>query len=242
MSGQVGLIAAFGAGLVSFLSPCVLPLIPGYISFVSGVGIRDLGSPRSRLRDVLLPAALFVLGFTAVFVVLGVSASLLGTSLAQYKTALTRVGGVVIFLFGFFMLGIVRVPWLYREARFDPTRVLGKGLWAAPLVGMAFGFGWTPCVGPILGSILMLAAQQTQAWSGLFLLLAYSAGLGVPFLLVAALLGKLTPLLRWLNRHSLAVSRVAGVVLMLLGAAMATNTLHRLVSIVSSVLPFASTG
>ncbi|MDO8963122.1 MAG: cytochrome c biogenesis protein CcdA [Coriobacteriia bacterium] len=239
---NVGMVTAFGAGLVSFLSPCVLPLIPGYISFLSGRSLAELSSDDRRLRDVMVPAVLFVLGFSLVFVALGASASLLGSLLSSYRDALARVAGVLIFVLGFLMLGIVRVPWLYGEARFDLAKSRSFGIWAAPVMGMAFAFGWTPCVGPILGSILMMAGQTGSVAQGVLLLLAYSAGLAVPFLLVAALVGRLTGVLRWLSRHALTLNRVSGVILMALGLAIATGTLGRLVLLLSRFLPISGTG
>jgi len=239
--GQVGLVAAFGAGLVSFLSPCVLPLVPGYLSFL---GSLAFGGParRTRTADVLLPALLFVLGFSAVFIALGVSASLLGGVLTGNRLLISRVSGVVIFVFGFFMLGLVKVPWLYGEARFDPARTRSLGRWAAPVMGAAFGFAWTPCVGPILGSILMLAARSGHAGEGAALLAVYSAGLGIPFLLVAALLGRVTGLLKWLNRHALVIARVSGAILMVLGVLIATDTLGVVTVFISRWIPFAAGG
>lgn len=240
MTGQVGLIAALGAGVVSFLSPCVLPLIPGYLSFLGGLSLADPDARRSRTLDVLVPALWFVSGFSVVFVTLGVSASLLGGVLAGNRLLLSRVSGAAIFLFGFFMLGLIKVPWLYAEARFDPARARTLGRWAAPVMGIAFGFAWTPCVGPILGSILMLAAGRGHATEGAGLLAAYSAGLGIPFLAAAALLGRLGGLMKWLNRRALVISRVSGVVLMLLGAAIATGTLGTVTAFVSSWFPAVS--
>jgi cytochrome c-type biogenesis protein len=240
MTGQVGLAAALGAGIVSFLSPCVLPLVPGYLSFLGSLTAGEATTRRSRAADMLLPALLFVLGFSAVFVALGVSASLLGGVLTGNRVLISRVSGVVIFLFGFFMLGIVKVPWLYGEARFDPARTRVLGRWAAPVMGMAFGFAWTPCVGPILGSILMLAANSGSAGEGAALLAAYSMGLGVPFLLVAALFGRVAGMLKWLNRHALVIARVSGSVLMLLGAAIATGTLGVVTAFLARLVPFTT--
>ena len=241
VTGQIGLAAALGAGVVTFLSPCVLPLVPGYLSFLGGLSLG--GASRStRTRDVLLPAALFVLGFSIVFVLLGVSASLLGGVLTGNRVLISRISGAFIFLFGFFMLGLIKVPWLYGEARFDPARARVLGRWAAPAMGMAFGFAWTPCVGPILGSILMLAARSGHVGEGALLLAVYSAGLGIPFMLMAALLGRVAGLVKWLSRHSLVIARVSGVVLMLVGAAIATGTLGAVTVFISRWVPAVSGG
>lgn len=214
---SVGLASAFGAGLVSFLSPCVLPLIPAYVSFMTGMTIGEVSEDRRSLARVLVPALLFVLGFSLVFIALGATASVLGTLLRTYREVLSRVAGVAILAFGFLLLGVVKVPWLYREARLDMARAKRFGPAAALVMGMAFAFGWTPCVGPILGSILLLAGSGGDPARGALLLTAYSAGLGVPFVIVALALGRLTGTLGWLNRHSLIIDRVAGAVLMALG-------------------------
>jgi cytochrome c-type biogenesis protein len=240
VNGQIGLAAALGAGIVSFLSPCVLPLVPGYLSFLGSLSLHGTASRASHTRDVLLPAVLFVLGFSVVFVALGVSASFLGGALTQNRVLVSRISGALIFLFGFFMLGIVKVPWLYGEARFDPAGARAAGRWAAPVMGMAFGFAWTPCVGPVLGSILMLAARSGHAGEGAALLAVYSAGLGIPFLAMAALVGKATGLVKWFERHALVISRASGVVLMLLGAAIVTDTLGAVTVFLSRWIPFTA--
>ena len=242
MFSGIGIIAAFGAGVVSFLSPCVLPLIPGYLSFLGGSGAAGApGEARGRW-GLVVQALLFVAGFSVVFVALGASASLIGAVLTPYRLLLARISGVVIFVFGFLLLGVVKAPWAFREVRFDPARARVLGSWSAPLVGAAFGFGWTPCVGPILGSILSLAAQSGSANAGSILLLVYSVGLGLPFVLAALLLSRLTPLLGFLERHSAAISRVSGVVLMLLGAAIATGTLTYFVGLLSRWIPLSPIG
>ena len=237
MSGLFSFPLAFAAGLLSFLSPCVLPLLPAYLSFMTGLTTAELaGEDRSTAR-VVVPALLFVLGFSLVFVGLGASASLLGQFMAQYRAVIERVAGVVVVAFGVLMLGIIKVPWLYGEMRADmsATRSFGRG--AALVMGMAFAAGWTPCVGPILGSILALAGASGSAAQGALLLLAYSAGLGVPFLLVALLFGRVRPLLSWLGRHSLTINRVAGVVLIVVGALIFTGRLGLLGSYLSLVIP-----
>lgn len=239
MTGQIGLVAALGAGIVSFVSPCVLPLVPGYLSFLSGLAVA--GAPRrSRVSGVMLPAALFVLGFSAVFVALGVSASLLGGALTANRELVSRVSGVIIFLFGFLLLGVVKVPWLYGQAGFDVARTRLLGRWAAPVMGVAFGFAWSPCVGPILGSILMLAAKSGRAGEGAALLAVYSAGLGIPFLVMAGLMESAGRFVKAINRYAHAISRVSGVVLMILGAMIATDTLGSVSVFLSPWIPFAA--
>lgn len=242
MPGRIGLLAAFAAGLASFLSPCVLPLVPGYVSFLTSLSLGDEPGRSRRAAGALVPALLFILGFSVVFVALGASASLLGPLLRDSRGLLSRGSGLLIFALGFFMLGIVKVPLLYREARFDLAKARSFGRWAAPVMGMAFAFGWTPCVGPILGAILMMAGRSGEASQGVTLLLAYAAGLGVPFLAVALLLERLTGALRWFSRHAASVNRVAGVVMMALGLAIMTNTLGTAVLFLSRFLPISGTG
>lgn len=237
MQGSVGIAAAFVAGVASFLSPCVLPLIPGYLSFITGVTMADLSGGKLPLKTVLVPSLLFVLGFSLVFVGLGASASALGSVLMQYRGVLVQVAGVLVFIFGFFMLGIIKVPWLYGEARFEMGKARSFGRAAAFVMGMAFAFGWTPCVGPILGSILALAGSTGSVARGALLLVAYSLGLGVPFVLTAMLFGQLRGALAWLNRHSLVINRVAGVLLMIVGVLIFSGQLTRLAGWLTSVLP-----
>jgi cytochrome c-type biogenesis protein len=237
VSGAGGLVAAFAAGMVSFLSPCVLPLVPGYISFMTGVAPAELEGRRPSVADVLVPSLLFVLGLAIVFVALGATASALGALLAPYRAPLSRLAGAFILVMGFLLLGVVRVPWLYGEARFDPARARSFGRGAALVLGMAFGFGWTPCVGPVLASILALAGSGGSVARGAALLLAYALGLGVPFVLVGLFFARLKGAVRWLSRHALTVNRVAGVLLMVLGALILTGRLAALAALVSRFLP-----
>lgn len=239
MENSVGVVAAFAAGLVSFLSPCVLPLIPAYISFISGLSATELAEDKTAWRVVLVPSLLFVAGFSVVFVGLGASASLLGAFLFAYRLILVKVAGVAVFAMGFFMLGIIRVPWLYGEARFELGKARAFGRGAALVMGMAFAFGWTPCVGPILGSILAVAGSSGSVGTGVLLLSAYSLGLGLPFILVALLFGKLSGALRWLSRHSLVINRVAGILLMLVGVLIFTGQLGVLSGWLTRILPSA---
>lgn len=237
MTGPAGLLAAFAAGLLSFLSPCVLPLIPGYLSFMTGLSSTELADEDHRVSDVMVPALLFVLGFSIVFIGLGASASVLGQFLTQYRAFIEKLAGVVIALFGVFMLGVIKIPGLYGEARFDLARARSFGRGAGVVMGMAFAAGWTPCVGPILGSILALASTSGDVARGALLLAAYSLGLAVPFLLVALLFGKATPLLRWLSRHSLVINRIAGVILIGVGVLIFSGKFTLIAAWLSKVLP-----
>jgi cytochrome c-type biogenesis protein len=238
MNGFVWIaLAAFGAGLVSFLSPCVLPLIPGYVSVVTGFTPTQLSEARPSLARVLMPSLLFVAGFTFVFVALGASASLLGALLAPYKGVLARASAILIILMGVLMLGVIRIPGLYGEKRFDMASARSLGGAAAPVMGMAFAFGWTPCVGPILASILAIAGTSSDVGRGTLLLLLYSAGLGVPFLFVGLFFGKARGTMRFLTRHSLAVNRVAGTLLITMGVLMATGRLATVSGLLLRYLP-----
>jgi cytochrome c-type biogenesis protein len=178
---EIGLIAAFSAGMISFLSPCVLPLVPGYISYVSGSAAMD-GSRTSNIRwSAVLPSLCFVLGFSSVFVALGASATLLSRMLLSYRYETNLIGGAVIILFGIFTSGLVPMPWLERDMRYHGPLYGGK-LSGAYLLGLAFGFGSTPCIGPVLGAILTVSSISTNTSAGIVLLTAYAAGLGIPFL------------------------------------------------------------
>lgn len=230
-------LAAFSAGLLSFLSPCVLPLIPGYLSFMTGMSTAELSDSDRSTARVLVPASLFVLGFSLVFVAMGASASVLGEFLTSYQSVVEKVAGVAVVLFGMLMLGVVRVPWLYGEARADMSRSRSFGRGASVVMGMAFAAGWTPCVGPILGSILALAGASGSVAQGAALLLVYSLGLGLPFLAVALLFGRVKPLLAWLNRHALTVNRVAGAMLIAVGVLIFTGQLGVLAAWLTAVLP-----
>ncbi len=209
---------AFFAGVVSFLSPCVLPLLPGYLSFITGIAPKELKEGERKTSQVLVPSLLFVAGFTVVFVALGAAVSALGGVLMPVFDVVQRVLGIFVFAMGFLMLGIIKVPWLYGEARFEMGKARTFGSVAAFVMGMAFAFGWTPCVGPILASILALGMQSGEVGRGALLLAFYSLGLGLPFVLFALLLGRLGGVLDWLNRHALVVNRIAGVFLMIVGA------------------------
>jgi cytochrome c-type biogenesis protein len=237
VNAQIGIGAAFLAGLVSFLSPCVLPMVPGYVSFLTGA--PSTGAAPDRRRASLVGASLlFVAGFTAVFVALGSTASVAGMALGAYRPLLSRAAGLLIIAFGVVMLGVVRLPGLYREVRFDLSRARGHGWWTAPALGAAFAFGWTPCVGPVLGSILLLAGSGASLGTGALLLVSYSLGLGVPFVVFALFLARLTPLLHWLERHAGAVSKVGGAVLVAFGALLLTGTLPYVTALLARVVPF----
>lgn len=216
---------ALVAGLVSFSSPCTLPLLPGYVSYVSGLGQPggQADSPPSNVhRRTLLGALLFMLGFSAVFTVLGASASLLGSLLAQHQQLLNVISGTLILLMAAAMLGASRLPAMQRQLRLDPHRI-GRGPASAPLLGAAFAFSWTPCIGPVLAAILSTAATTATAGWGGVLLLAYSAGLGVPFVLLATGLSRGKRRFGWLRRNTRRIEIAGGVLLAIMGIAILTG-------------------
>lgn len=245
MHEQVSLLAAVAGGALSFIAPCVLPLIPGYLSFITGLSVSDLKSGERRTSAVLLPSLLFVAGFSVVFVLLGLAAGAasqtLGPAIGSYKRVLTVAAGVVVVAFGLLMMDIVRVPWLYREFRADLASSRRFGRAAAFVMGAAFGLGWTPCVGPILAVILGMAAQTKDAGRSAILLAAYSAGLGIPFVLTAVLFGRAEGVLKALSQRSLLISRLSGGVLVVMGVLIATGQLGRISSVLVRALPFLST-
>jgi cytochrome c-type biogenesis protein len=220
----LGLFVAFAAGLLSFLSPCVLPLVPSYIGFLTGMSLPEMGG---RRRVALGHALLFVLGFSLVFVLLGASATALGRALNYYQLWLQRIGGVLIIGFGLVCLGVIKVGFLSQERRVQveqkPVGYLGSAL-----VGMAFGAGWTPCIGPVLGAILGLAATVHDLGRGMLLLAAYSAGLAVPFLIAAVALDAFLDWFQRFRRYLPWVMRVTGVLLVFVGLLMVTGEFTRL--------------
>lgn len=220
------------AGVVSFTSPCALPLLPGYVSWVSGLsgdGAEAAGRP-----PVMRGALLFVVGFSVVFTLLGLTASAVGLLLVQGRQTLTVAGGVVVIAMGLVSLGAVRVPLLQRQARLDLRRIAQGPAGAMPL-GAAFAIGWTPCVGPVLTGVLATAATAGSTAHGAVLLMAYSGGLGVPFLLVAAGVRRGRARLSWLRRHGRAVERAGGVLLVVMGALMVMGSWTALLSRVLSL-------
>jgi len=215
-------MTAFGGGIISFLSPCVLPLVPGYMSYVAGDALSN--GERTRRFAVLGLSLCFVAGFSTVFIALGASASALGQLLLRYQYEANIVGGVIVILFGLFMIGMVKLPWLQRDLRFHGDIKGGRAL-GAYLIGLAFAFGWSPCIGPVLGVILTMSAAAPTVSNGVALLGAYSLGLGIPFVATAlftgAMLKRLKPMRRW--GRWLQIGAGAGMVFM--GIAMITGWL-----------------
>jgi cytochrome c-type biogenesis protein len=237
-SSPIGLIVAFGAGALSFLSPCVLPLVPGYLSLMSGVQASQLTVvTRQEQRTLLRSTLLFVCGFTAVFVALGASASTVGSALHNHQIGLNRVAGVLVILMGLFLAGFVSPRLLQQERRFhvSPSRL---GSWAPPVMGMAFAFGWTPCIGPTLAVVYSLATAQGTLGRGVLLLFFYSLGLGVPFVAAGLAFGRLTGVFGWVKAHFRVINLVAGALLAAFGVLMVTNRVSILSHGVTDVLDF----
>ena len=219
---NVGLLTAFVAGAISFLSPCVLPLVPGYISYVSGSALNDSRGASTRQFPALFLSACFVAGFSSIFVALGASATAISQELLSWRYEATLIGGAIIALFGVFMTGLIPMPWLQRELRFHGD-VRPGGPLGAYVFGLAFGFGWTPCIGPVLGAILTLSAVSSTASTGVALLTAYSIGLGAPFILTAVFTGRLTNRLRGMRRAGHILNIGGGGVMVVMGIAMASR-------------------
>jgi cytochrome c-type biogenesis protein len=217
--------AAVLAGLLSFLSPCVLPLVPPYLTWLAGTTAEDLGveGERAARRDVMLSAALFVLGFATVFITLGATASLLGQVIRQNLALLSTVAGIAIIGMGLHFLGIFRMAFLYREARLSLEKPVG--LWGAYVMGLAFAFGWTPCIGPVLAAILAVAGSEETVARGAALLAAYSAGLGIPFLGAAFALERFTGLMKRFRGRMILVEKTTGALLVLTGIAFLTGAM-----------------
>jgi cytochrome c-type biogenesis protein len=227
---DVSLGAAFLAGLLSFLSPCVLPLVPAYLGFLGGISVHQLAAEtdgaaaRAGARRVALAAFAFVLGFATVFVALGATASAVSRLLLQHLDLIARIAGTVLILFGLHTMGWLRIPLLYREARFHMAR-RPAGLIGAYVIGLAFALGWTPCVGPILAAILTLAASAESVARGGLLLAVYAAGIGLPFLAVALAARPFLALMARFRRYVAWVERITGLLLIVTGAAILTGSI-----------------
>lgn len=232
MSGniiEVSWIAAFVAGLISFISPCVLPLIPGYISLITNMSYDELASDSGgkSVSRILLQSIVFVLGFSFVFITLGASASYLGSFIKENRILLLQVSGVAIVIFGLFTMEILSIPSLYRERKFNIDGS-GLGIIGTFLLGSAFGFGWTPCVGPILASILLYAGTSEGLTEGAMLLFIYSLGLGMPFIIAGVAFTKALNTFKWIRKNYFLYKYIVGITLILVGIMMITNKLYYL--------------
>ncbi|NLV73928.1 MAG: cytochrome c biogenesis protein CcdA [Chloroflexi bacterium] len=217
---NVSIFTALIAGLLAFFSPCVLPLVPAYLGYMAGTTVSGLAST-SRWR-IALHALVFTLGFGLVFTLLGAAAGLLGSALGRYLPAVVRIGGVFLIILGLDLLGLVRIPFLQMERRLE-VRPKRSGYWASFLVGMVFAAGWTPCIGPVLASILVLAANSQTVWQGSLLLAVFSLGLGVPFIAVGALFHVLLPLMRRMGKWVRIFNYVGGGLLIVMGFLLLTG-------------------
>lgn len=229
---QISLVAAFTAGLLSFVSPCVLPLVPSYISYITGLSVEQLMDAAERTKfkkAVVLNSLIFIAGFTAVFVAFGASASLIGQALITYQEHLRRIGGIAIIIFGLYLLGILNLNFLRMEHRFQ-FRTRPAGYLGSFLVGVAFAAGWTPCVGPILGTILLYASTTESLFSGVILLTCYSLGLALPLFLTALGVDRFLSYFKEVRAYLWGVSTVSGVLLIVVGAMIYANSLTMITS------------
>ena len=222
MSGTPLPLAAFVAGLLSFLSPCVLPLVPGYVSLISGTSVDTIAHERRALRTVMINSITFILGFSLVFILLGAGATVLGQLVGRFRRDLTLVAGIIIIVFGLHLTGLLKIKTLYADKRLHDVKG-GSSALGAFLVGFAFAFGWTPCIGPILAGILTLAAAEETVTKGMGLLAVYSAGLAVPFLLTSLGVDRFLSFYGRFRRHLHAVEVVSGVLLIVIGALVLTG-------------------
>lgn len=237
-------IYAYLGGLISFLSPCVLPLVPPYLAFMAGTTIDQISDEnkidRALERRVLVSSIFFVLGLATVFVALGAGASVIGQTLLQNKILFGQIAGGVIIILGIHFLGIIRIPFLYREARFDAGKSAGTYA-GSYVIGLAFAFGWTPCIGPILGSILVLAGQEETIGQGVLMLAIYAAGLGLPFILAAFFVRPFMNWMRGFRKHMGLVEKAMGALLVLVGVAMITGTFSAAAFWLLEMFPFLAT-
>ena len=237
---DVSIYMAFAAGLISFLSPCVLPLVPGYLSFISGVSFAEIGEKEGSTpflskekRIILFSSIFFIIGFSTVFILLGASATWIGTFISSKISILTKLSGLIIIFFGIYMMGLIRPRFLYKEARFQ-IKDKKMGYVGASLIGAAFAFGWTPCIGPILAGILTYAGTLEKVNQGVFLLLIYSLGLGIPFLLTAIGINQFWRFFKRIKKFLRLLEVTSGAIMVILGFMIFTNKLV----LIPAYLPF----
>ena len=230
---MIELLIAFGAGFISFLSPCVLQLIPGYISFISGQSLQELlGSKKIKL----LPLILFCAGFSTVFIILGASASFLGQTLLQNSETLRILAGVIIIIFSLQLIGVINIGYLNLEKRFEAKK--SQNILFPYVIGLAFGFGWTPCIGPILGSILALASIEETLSKAILLLSFYSIGLAIPFVLSGYLIQKFLLFSKNFKKNINLISKIGGIILLITGVLILTNQLQAIGFYIIKIFPF----
>jgi len=239
MNQEITLLAAFAAGFLSFVSPCVLPLIPGYISFVSGVSVEEMRSdvaPATSRLQIFLTSLAFVLGFSIVFVALGASATAVGKFLFAKLPLLSKIAGVILIVFGLHTMGVFRLAFLESEKRVHSQRKPAGPL-GAVLVGIAFAFGWTPCIGPILGGILAIAGSKNSVGEGITLLAIYSLGLGIPFLITSLAINQFFGAAKKIRRYYHAIELTSGVLLIAIGLLIITGQLTIITRYLQPYLP-----
>jgi cytochrome c-type biogenesis protein len=230
---MIELLIAFGAGLISFLSPCVLPLIPGYVSFISGQSLQEI--LKSKKIDIV-PLILFCLGFSTVFITLGASASFLGQALLQNSETLRILAGVIIIIFSLQLIGVINIGYLNLEKRFEAKK--SQHFLFPYIIGLAFGFGWTPCIGPILGSILALASIEETLSKAIMLLSFYSIGLAIPFVLSGYLIQKFLLFSKNFKKNINLISKIGGIILLITGVLILTNQLQAIGFYIIKIFPF----
>ena len=230
---MIELFIAFGAGLISFLSPCVLPLIPGYVSFISGQSLQDI----LKSKQVnFLPLVLFCFGFSTVFIILGASASYLGQALLQNSNILRIIAGILIIIFSLQLIGLINISYLNLERRFEAKK--SQNTLFPYVIGLAFGFGWTPCIGPILGSILALASIEETLSKAILLLTSYSLGLAIPFILSGYLIQKFLLFSQNFKKNINLISKIGGIILLITGILILTNQLQAIGFYIIKIFPF----
>ena len=230
---MIELLIAFGAGLISFLSPCVLPLIPGYVSFISGQSLQEILKSK---KINILPLILFCFGFSTVFIILGASASFLGQTLLQNSETLRVIAGIIIIIFSLQLIGLINISYLNFEKRFEAKK--SQNILFPYVIGLAFGFGWTPCIGPILGSILALASIEETLSKAIILLSFYSLGLAIPFVLSGYLIQKFLVFSKNFKKNINLISKIGGIILLITGILILTNQLQAIGFYIIKVFPF----
>ena len=230
---MIEILIAFGAGFISFLSPCVLPLIPGYVSFISGQSLQEL---LGEQKIKFLPLVLFCAGFSTVFIILGASASYLGQTLLQNSEVLRIVAGIIIIIFSLQLIGLINIGYLNLEKRFEAKK--SKNILFPYVIGLAFGFGWTPCIGPILGSILALASIEETLSRAILLLSFYSLGLAIPFIASGYLIQRFLLFSKNFKKNINIISKIGGIILLVTGILILTNQLQAIGFYIIKIFPF----
>ena len=233
---MIELLISFGAGLISFLSPCVLPLIPGYISYISGQSLQEI---LNQKKISFFPLILFCLGFSTVFVILGASASFLGQAFLQNSEILRISAGIIIIIFSLQLIGVINIPYLNFEKRFNARE--SRNILFPYVIGLAFGFGWTPCIGPVLGSILALSATEASISKGILLLSFYSLGLAIPFILSGYYMSKFLTTRKGFSKYYGGVTKTGGAILLITGILIATNQIQVISYYILTIFPFLTT-